>query len=107
MLVKINIFLPYLYVLVQMRLIRMMVEPMNEGIASIFYYRGWVESWGTGTVRMIKYCKENGADDILTQLDAPIKPRTLRDDLSRLNSLGLIELESHGKSAKWYIVKDK
>jgi ATP-dependent DNA helicase RecG len=33
--------------------------PRNEEIATIFYKRGWVEGWGTGTIRMIGYCKKN------------------------------------------------
>ncbi len=37
--------------------------PRNEEIATIFYKRGWVEGWGTGTTRMIKYCQINGTPD--------------------------------------------
>ena len=37
--------------------------PRNEIIASIFYKRKWVESLGTGTLRMIGYCKENGTPE--------------------------------------------
>lgn len=37
--------------------------PRNEEIASIFYKRGWVEGWGTGTVRMITYCQKNGTPE--------------------------------------------
>lgn len=37
--------------------------PRNEEIATIFYKRGWVEGWGTGTVRMIGYCKQNGTPE--------------------------------------------
>ena len=33
--------------------------PRNEDIATIFYKRGWVEGWGTGTLRMIGYCEKN------------------------------------------------
>lgn len=34
--------------------------PRNKIMASVFYQRGWVESWGTGTTRMAGYCKKNG-----------------------------------------------
>jgi ATP-dependent DNA helicase RecG len=37
--------------------------PRNEEIATIFYERGWVEGWGTGTVRMIGYCQKNGTPE--------------------------------------------
>jgi len=33
--------------------------PRNKKIAAIFYDQGWVEGWGTGTTRMIGYCREN------------------------------------------------
>jgi len=33
--------------------------PRNEEIATIFYKRGWVEGWGTGTLGMIRYCQQN------------------------------------------------
>lgn len=35
----------------------------NEEIATIFYKRGWVEGWGTGTLRMAGYCKKNGTPE--------------------------------------------
>ncbi len=31
----------------------------NELIAKVFYLRGYIEAWGTGTTRMIAYCKED------------------------------------------------
>lgn len=37
--------------------------PRNEKIAMTFYKRGWIESWGTGTTRMINYCKNNGTPE--------------------------------------------
>lgn len=37
--------------------------PRNEEIATIFYDRGWVEGWGTGTTRMIGYCQNNGTPE--------------------------------------------
>jgi ATP-dependent DNA helicase RecG len=37
--------------------------PRNERIATIFYEQGWVEGWGTGTTRMIRYCQENGTPE--------------------------------------------
>ncbi len=33
--------------------------PRNELIADVFYKRGWIEKWGTGTTRMIEYCRAN------------------------------------------------
>jgi len=37
--------------------------PRNENLASIFYKRGWVEGWGTGTITMINYCQQNGTPE--------------------------------------------
>ncbi len=37
--------------------------PRNEKMATVFYKRGWVEGWGTGTVRMLGYCQKNGTPD--------------------------------------------
>lgn len=31
----------------------------NELIAHVFYKRGWIEKWGTGTTRMVEYCRKN------------------------------------------------
>ena len=31
----------------------------NELIAEIFYLRGYIETWGTGTIKMIDYCKRD------------------------------------------------
>lgn len=37
--------------------------PRNEKIATVFYEKGWVEGWGTGTTRMIGYCQKNGTPE--------------------------------------------
>ena len=34
-------------------------HPRNKHISTVFYKRGWIESWGTGTLRMIGYCQKN------------------------------------------------
>ncbi len=33
--------------------------PRNKHIANVFYKRGWIETWGTGTTRMIDFCRNN------------------------------------------------
>lgn len=35
-------------------------RPWNPTIASVFYRAGIIEKWGTGTLSIINYCKENG-----------------------------------------------
>jgi ATP-dependent DNA helicase RecG len=37
--------------------------PRNELIANVFYKRGWIEKWGTGTARMIEYCRANNTPE--------------------------------------------
>lgn len=37
--------------------------PRNELIANVFYKRGWIEKWGTGTTRMIEYCRANNTPE--------------------------------------------
>lgn len=37
--------------------------PRNELIAEVFYKRGWIEKWGTGTTRMIEYCRTNNTPE--------------------------------------------
>ena len=34
-------------------------HPRNKHIAQVFYLRRYIESWGTGTTRMIALCKEH------------------------------------------------
>ncbi len=35
-------------------------KPWNPIIASVFYCAGIIEKWGTGTLNIIDWCKENG-----------------------------------------------
>lgn len=35
----------------------------NELIANVFYKRGWIEKWGTGTIRMLEHCHNNGSPE--------------------------------------------
>lgn len=37
--------------------------PRNKVIAKVLYLRGYVETWGTGTTKMIKLCREHGIPD--------------------------------------------
>ncbi|MGC8886704.1 MAG: ATP-binding protein, partial [Verrucomicrobiia bacterium] len=32
----------------------------NPQIATVFYYAGLIESWGSGTIKMVELCKESG-----------------------------------------------
>lgn len=38
-------------------------HPRNKNISTVFYKRGWIESWGTGTLRMIGYCRDNNTPE--------------------------------------------
>lgn len=38
-------------------------HPRNKQIAMAFYERGWIEMWGTGTTRMIEFCRKNGTPE--------------------------------------------
>ena len=29
----------------------------------MFYQRGWIEKWGTGTTRMVEYCRKNNTPE--------------------------------------------
>ena len=35
-------------------------KPRNKLIATVFYYAGLIERWGTGTKRMVELCREQG-----------------------------------------------
>lgn len=37
--------------------------PMNKLIAEIFYKRGLIERWGTGTLKMLERCREQRLPD--------------------------------------------
>lgn len=37
--------------------------PRNKNIATTFYRRGWIESWGTGITRMIGFCQKNNTPE--------------------------------------------
>ena len=134
--------------------------PRNEEIATIFYKRGWVEGWGTGTTRMIGNCKKNGTPepefqeysggfsitfrfkdpmasiekrpfatseqltlrqkeiidilntyhematkDIMQHLKKPPAMRTLRDDLTYLKKMGIVDFRGHTRAITWFLVK--
>ena len=36
----------------------------NPQIATIFYYAGLIESWGSGTIKMVELCKESGLPEL-------------------------------------------
>ncbi len=35
-------------------------HPRNQLLADIFYNRGFIEAWGTGTIKMLELCKQGG-----------------------------------------------
>lgn len=35
-------------------------KPWNPLISQVFYRAGIIEKWGTGTLNMLDWCKENG-----------------------------------------------
>jgi ATP-dependent DNA helicase RecG len=134
--------------------------PRNKIIATVFYQRGWVEGWGTGTVRMAGFCRNNGtpepdfkeysggfsivfrfkeamntapqksnellvypltprqkeiinllknmdtmtANEIRQQLQDPPAQRTLRDNLTYLKKIKIIDSHGHAKTAMWFLI---
>jgi ATP-dependent DNA helicase RecG len=134
--------------------------PRNENIAMVFYKRGWIESWGTGTTRMIGYCKNNGTpepeftessgglsiifpfkepmntgvqiqhpthheltlrqQEIISILDTngelplkeivrlladPPSERTVREDVTILRKIGVIDSHGKARTTTWFLVK--
>lgn len=133
--------------------------PRNETIANVFYQRGWIESWGTGTLRMIGYCNQNKTPEpefiqysggfavvfkfkdpmgatlnlkpvnititsrqkeiiaILTDIDAmslkeisehlqkPPSTSTLREDLTTLKAMGIINSQGQARATTWFLIK--
>jgi ATP-dependent DNA helicase RecG len=131
----------------------------NKLISDIIYKRGLVEKWGTGTLTMIKLCKEHGVSepafeeysggfsvtftfkeqkpeeekvspdlemlstrqqkiynlllregplgpkDILSKLEEAITDRTLRQDLSNLRNLNLLDSKGQTQAAVWFVKK--
>ena len=133
----------------------------NKLIAQVFYKRGWIETWGMGTLRMTDYCKNNKTPEpefkenqggfsvifrfkeamqtviihtneplqqelstrqqeivnILSQVDQmalkdihqrlqkPPAERTLREDLTTLKQIGLINSQGQSRATTWFLVK--
>ncbi len=133
--------------------------PRNETIAKVFYKRGWIESWGTGTLRMIGYCKQNKTPEpefiqysggfavvfkfktsmgtapsnkpsfnelttrqkeiiailqnaeamplkeISEHLQKPPATSTLREELTTLKTMGLINSQGQARATTWFLIK--
>lgn len=39
--------------------------PRNILLANVFYKAGFIESWGSGTLKIIEYCKKSGVKEVL------------------------------------------
>jgi ATP-dependent DNA helicase RecG len=133
----------------------------NELIAHVFYKRGWIEKWGTGTTRMVEYCRKNSTPEpefsedscgftvlfpfkesmnsgivmkttsskhqltqrqkeiitilevsgetslreIIRQLNNPPAERTVREDMTILKKLKIIDSHGLSRATTWFIVK--
>lgn len=38
-------------------------RPRNPLLARVFYYAGWIEHWGSGTIRILDLCRRQGLPD--------------------------------------------
>lgn len=45
-------------------------DPRNELISNVFYVRGLIEAWGTGTNRMIENCQDEGVPEPVFEEDS-------------------------------------
>jgi ATP-dependent DNA helicase RecG len=128
--------------------------PWNPIIASVFYRRGFIESWGRGTLKMAELAEQAGLprpeideiagavlvrflparylpphrighdlserqrailealgagvpmalQRIVADLGSDVSSRGVREDLRLLRTLGLVELSSHGRGARWSLM---
>jgi ATP-dependent DNA helicase RecG len=132
----------------------------NELIAHVFYKRGWIEKWGTGTTRMVEYCQKNATPEpefseysggfsvvfpfkepmntgiqvqqpthheltlrqqeiitildingelplkeIVRKLNNPPAERTVREDITILKKMGVIDSHGQSRATTWFLIK--
>lgn len=56
-------------------------------------------------LKILSHGEKMSVGDISNRLQDVPAARTLRDDLSRLKAMGLIDLEGRAKAARWFSVK--
>lgn len=69
-------------------------KPRNPLIASVFYYAGFIETWGRGTIRIVNACKQQGLPEPNFENDSGVMKVTLYKDIyneENLRKMGLIE----------------
>lgn len=81
-------------------------KPRNPLIASVFYYAGFIETWGRGTIKIIEECKKQGLPEPNFENDHNVMKVTLYKDLYNEETLRSMRLSERQIKAVLY-VKEK
>lgn len=77
--------------------------PRNELIASMFYYAGYIEKWGHGTVKMIEECKKAGLPEPVFEQESGGMQVTILKDIYHEEFLKRLLLNERQIKAVQYV----
>ncbi|URA10641.1 ATP-binding protein [Thermospira aquatica] len=69
-------------------------RPRNPLLARVFYYAGFIETWGRGTIKIVQECKKQGLPEPDFENDSGVMKVTLYKDIyneENLRKMGLSE----------------